>query len=148
MINTNQITKKQIKIIHTLKNRLGFDDMTYRTFLCFFSSNSATSSLELTKREAENIIAMLKREAIKRGIWQDYAEKRKYENVDGRKGMATGAQLRKIEAMWKEICRKKDEKTRMRMLRGLLLKNFKVSDLRFLERWQVRKVIKMLEAMR
>jgi hypothetical protein len=111
------------------------------------SPNFASSCLDLSEEAAENIIIKMRAEAVKKGIWQDYAKIKKYESLDGRERMATGAQLRKIEAMWKEICTVKDEKGRAKILREILWK-FKVSDLRFLEDYQVKKVIKMLEAMK
>ena len=142
------ITKRQIKLIHTLKNRLGWNDLQYRMFLMENSPNFASSCLDLSEEAAENIIIKMRAEAVKKGIWQDYAKIKKYESLDGRERMATGAQLRKIEAMWKEICTVKDEKGRAKILREILWKKFKVSDLRFLEDYQVKKVIKMLEAMK
>lgn len=142
------ITKRQIRLIHTLKNRLGWDDLTYRMFLMENSPHFASSCLELSEEQAEEIIIKMRKEAVRKGVWEEYNKNKKYENMDGRERMATGAQLRKIEAMWKEICTAKNERERAKILRALLWKKFRVSDLRFLEEYQVRKVIKMFEAMK
>lgn len=40
--------------------------------------------------------------------------KNKYREMDGRRGMATGAQLRKIEAMWAERARAHDKDAALR----------------------------------
>lgn len=145
-MQNQKITKAQIRIIHTLKNRLGWDDAQYRGFLMWNSEGFVTSSKELSYDEAERIIIKMRIEAVKKGVWQE--RPRKYENLDGREGMATGAQLRKIEAIWAEVCRAKTEEGRRKSLRKLLWNKFKVADLRFLEDWQVRKVLKMMEAIR
>jgi len=142
------ITKRQIRLIHTLKNRLGWDDVQYRMFLIENSPHFASSCLELTEEQAEAIILKMQKEAVMKGVWEDYRKRKKYEDLNGRERMATGAQLRKIEAIWKEICTAKDEKGRAKILRSLLLKKFKVSDLRFLEEYQVKKVLKMLESIK
>lgn len=141
-----KITKGQIRIIHALKNRLGWDDSQYRSFLMWNSKEFVTSCKELSYDEAERIIIKMRMEAVRKGVWQE--QPRKYENLNGRDRMATGAQLRKIEAMWAEICKAKTEEGRKKSLRKLLWKKFMVGDLRFLEDWQVKKVIKMLEAIR
>lgn len=140
------ISKGQIKIIHTLKSRLGWTDVQYRTFLMWNTNRFVTSSKELTYDEAERIIAKMKYEAMKLKVWED--RPKKYEELGGRDGMATAAQLRKIEAMWAEISRATTEQAQKKALRELLWKKFRVTDLRFLEAWQVKKIIHMLEAMK
>lgn len=137
------ITKQQIKIIHALKNRLGLTDEEYREFILINSDGWKMSSKELSYWEAERIIQKLKAIAIKAGVWEE--RPKKYEDLEGRYGMATPRQIRKIEAMWEEIARARDKK---RALRRLLEKKFGVSDVKWLEKWQIPKVIKMLEAMR
>lgn len=139
-----KITKAQIRIIHALKNRLGWNDEQYRSFLMWNSKEFVTSSKELSYYEAEKIIIKMRIEAVKRGLWQERT--RKYDDLNGRDRMATGAQLRKIEAVCAEICRAKTDEGRRKCLRKLLWNKFRVSDLRFLEDWQVRKVLKTLEA--
>ncbi|MDI1471907.1 hypothetical protein THER_1667 [Thermodesulfovibrio sp. N1] len=141
-----KITKGQIRIIHTLKNRLGWDESQYRGFLMWNTDRFVTSSLELSYEEAERIIIKMRHKAVMAGVWQD--RQRKYDELDGRENMATAAQLRKIEAIWAEVSRAKTEAERKKALRNLLWKKFRITDIRFLEDWQVRKVIKMLEAMK
>ncbi|MCS7285018.1 MAG: regulatory protein GemA [Hydrogenobacter thermophilus] len=140
-----KITKGQIRIIHTLKSRLGWDDSRYRSFLMWNTDRFVTSSKELSFDEAERIIIKMIHEAVRKGVWQHMPKK--YEDLNGRDRMATAAQLRKIEAMWAGLCKAKTEKGRERALRKLLWNKFRVGDLRFLEGWQVKKVIRMLEAM-
>jgi phage gp16-like protein len=132
-------TKKQIKVIHTLKNRLGWSDEEYRRFLSEQTNGFCVSSLEIGDELLDKIISKMRRLAN-----QYY----KYEDLDGREGMASPKQLRMIEAMWKDVSRAKSDDERLKALRAFLLNRFGVSDLRFLESWQVRKVIEALKNMR
>jgi len=68
----------------------------------------------------------------------------KYNNLATRKGMATPAQLRKIEAMWADRARAAD---RDASLRQFLQHKFSVSDVRFLDRRRASDVIVALERM-
>lgn len=145
-MQNQKITKAQIRIIHVLKTRLGWDDSQYRGFLMWNSEGFVTSSKELSYEEAERVIIKMRIEAVRKGVWEE--RPRKYNDLNGRERMATGAQLRKIEAIWTEICHAKTEEGRKKSLRKLLWNKFRVGDLRFLEDWQVKKVIKMLEAIR
>ncbi len=145
-MQNKKITKKQIRIIHALKTRLGWDDEQYRGFLMWNSNKFVTSSLELTYEEAERIIIKMRHIAVIAGVWEE--GQKKYKDLDGREGMATSSQLRKIEALWKEVSRAKTGSARKKALRSLLWKKFRVTDIRFLESWQVKKIIKMLEVMK
>ena len=69
----------------------------------------------------------------------------RFNDLGVRIGMATPAQLRKIEAMWMtgtNIREKTDQ-----ALRHFLKNKFSVSDLRFIEQWQVRRIISTIEGM-
>lgn len=61
--------------------------------------------------------------------------------------MATPRQLRKIEAMWADVSRADTEEARATALRQFLKRIVGIENLRFLEGWQVKKVINALEAM-
>ena len=53
-IRQEPITKNQIKAIHALKGKLGWDDRTYRSFLMEVAN--CWSSKDLTKEEASKVI--------------------------------------------------------------------------------------------
>ena len=142
------ITKTQIKKIHILKNILGFDDAFYRNILSVnFSINSCK---KLSFKEAAELITVFEEEATAQGFW--VKPNQRFEDLSGRTTMATPAQLRKIEVMWsnflklsngKEISGKKTKQS----LRKLLQRLYQVSDLRFLQRVKVSKVLKTIETM-
>jgi len=141
------IQPRQIKKIHVLKKQLGFDDDTYRAAL--LSRHNVQSCKALTYVQAAQFIAELEKALnFATELDQKAAPKYKYDNLRGRDGMATPRQLRKIEAMWADVSRAKTDEERTSALRRFLKRIVGVEDLRFLEIWQVKKVIKALEAMR
>jgi hypothetical protein len=142
-----QITKRQIKKIHTLVSKLGMSDEEYRLLL---SDYWVDTSKKLSYAEAEDLIQRLEREAIKKGVWSRYSlrGKMRYEDLGERPGMATPAQLRMIEAMWKEVSHIHNIERRQRALRRFIFRIVGVSDMRFLEVLHVKKVIKALNEMK
>lgn len=135
---------KQIKVIHALKNAIGMDDASYRLLLQELAG--VNSSKALTMGQAEELIEDLK---VKAGQ-QAWTRKEggRHENLAGRPGMATPAQLRKIEAAWGEVSRAENAEARAKALRTFIQRIAKVSDVRFLDREGAGKVINALEAMK
>lgn len=144
-----QINAKQIKKIHALKNQIGMDDDTYRAALN--AQYGVQSCKDLTFVHAARFITDLEQKAgLVSGNGRNppgNSYRRKYENLRERDGMATPRQLRKIEAMWAGVSRAETEEARAAALRHFLKRIVGLEDLRFLESWQVRKVINALEAM-
>lgn len=141
------ITKSQIKKIHTLKNILGLDDELYREMLLRFE---VSSSRDLSLKNACTLIDILEVQAVGINKWQK--PKAKFEELSNRAEMATPAQLRKIEAMWVEFLKIADGKEvkgsiARKSLRKLLQRVHHISDLRFLPREKVSKVLKTVETM-
>lgn len=136
---------KQIALIHMLVGALGIPDEAYRETL--MHNFGVTTSKALTHSDAEELIGALEERAIEKGVWRRYEGRSKYERLGQRPGMATPAQLRKIEALWKGASTAMDTKAREKGLRTFLHRHFKVSDLRFLPMGKVSKVIYTLERM-
>ncbi|HSA07645.1 MAG TPA: DUF1018 domain-containing protein [Candidatus Gastranaerophilales bacterium] len=136
------ITKEQIKKIHTMKNLLGLDDELYREILMKFKAKSCK---DLSKEQAKKLIDILEVNAI--------GFKGKFNELSNRANMATPAQLRRIEAMWVEFLKIADNKEVIdkskskKSLRKLLQRLYKISDLRFLPREKVPKVLKTIQTM-
>jgi len=136
------ITKEQIKKIHTMKNLLGLDDELYREMLIKFKAKSCK---DLSKEQAKKLIDILEVNAI--------GFKGKFNELSNREDMATPSQLRKIEAMWVEFLKIADNKEVIekskskKSLRKLLQRLYKISDLRFLPREKVPKVLKTIQTM-
>ncbi len=139
---------KQIQImkkIHALKNAVGLSEEEYRATLLF--NFKVDSSKHLTPSQAERLIAELEAEAIQKGTWKKFEGKSRFENLADRPGMASPAQLRKIEALWKDASSIRVNAKRAKALRTFLYGHFRVSDLRFLEEEKVKKVINALNHM-
>ena len=143
MAVTRMIDARQIKRIHALKNQLGLDDDTYRTALK--AQHNVETCKNLTYIQAARFIADLEKKAGKSNHYK--GNRQKYENFRGRAGMATPRQMRKVEAMWAEVSRAGTDEARASALRRFLKRIVGIEDLRFLECWQVRKVIRALDAM-
>jgi hypothetical protein len=75
-----------------------------------------------------------------------YAER--FADLANREGMATPGQLRKIEAMWMGVSRMPSFTAREKALKGFLKRIIGVEELRFIESWQVQKIIRAIEAMK
>jgi len=138
---------KKTKKIHALKNALKMSNEEYRK-LINLNFYPATSSKELTDKQADRFIAGLEKMAIEKGVWTKYEGKGKYETLGGRAGMGTPKQLRLIEGLWKDVSVIKETKSRQKALRSWLHKRFGVSDLRFLNREVTSKVIYALTQMK
>jgi Protein of unknown function (DUF1018) len=143
-----KITTAQTKKIHALKRALALDDETYRAILG--ERFNVKSSTELDSIKAGILIEELAGKATAAGTWEKRTQPgRKYEDMDKRRGgMATSAQLRKIEAIWFEISRQPDDESRKAALRRFILRIAKVSDLRFLDRAGAGKMIDALNVMK
>ena len=132
------ITYAQIKQIHVLKNILGMDEDTYREKLHSFD---VTTSKDLTEAEARVMI-----DALNYDIKQTKKNShKKYEDFAGRDAkMATPAQLRKMEVVWKDICNDKTIKHREKTLREHL-KRYKVDDIKFVTKKKAQGIISIME---
>jgi hypothetical protein len=140
------ITRGQIRKLHALKKALRLRDEDYRITLEY--NYGVTTSKALSREEAEALIAEFERLAVQAGVWTPYQGKGRYEDLAGRPGMASPAQLRKLEALWKEATGIRKEERRARAFRKFLTHYFHVSDLRFLTSGKARKVMKALEEMK
>lgn len=147
MSSTKQepINNYQIKMIHTLKNALGWNDNFYRD--CLFEAYGVTSSKQLDTAQASAVQRFLEKEAIEAGVWKRIDPQEKYRKLDGRPDHATVKQLAYIEQLWKQVSKVKP-KNRANALRSFLQRQAGVSDLRFLKRADAGKVIEALKAMK
>ncbi len=146
-------TATQIKIIHSLKGRLGLTDEEYRGMVFEAGTGYPVSSKELTEKEAAGLIRTLEAMAVKQGVWTQRAGKgwgrRRFEELGGRENiMATPRQLRMIEAMWRDVSRARTDDERRKTLRSFLKRLVRVETLEFLEKKHVQVIITALEAMK
>ena len=131
----------QIKRIHFLLNRCGIADEDYRARMS--EDYGVRTCKKLASDQAKTLIqdieAFAKEWNIDISLRPDYVH---------RPGMATPAQLRKIEAMWANVSRAKTAKARRKALRTFLTKRFGVSDPRFIPHEMPSKIIHTLAAMK
>ena len=137
------VTSSQIRKIHTLKNFIGLDDDLYREMLMTFG---VQSSKNLTDTEAGIFIEVLEAKAEKFGNW--VKRPKKYADLYRDENMATQAQLRYIEGLWKEVAYFDDEDFNKKSLRKFLKSKFKIDDIMFLTKAKATKVIQGIKGMK
>ena len=134
----------QIKRIHALLNRVGVADEDYRARLD--EEFGVRTCKKLTRDQAGRFIRNM--EAVAKGMGIDVGGRRRRREWKRRPGMATPAQLRKIEAMWADVSRQKTPAELRKALGVFLEKRFGVSDLAFVTHEMPGKIIHTLEAMK
>jgi len=132
-------TRKQKAIIHIAKSRLGLDEETYRAVLRNVTGKG--SAAKLSVYEANRLIDYFVRCGFRIDSRDD--RRQRFRDLADRPGMASPAQLRKIEAMWREIAYCDPS----RSLRRFLFNGWRCSDLRFLTAEQAREVIEAIKKM-
>lgn len=143
----HDITKRQIKKIHTLTSKLKMSDDEYRLLL---SDWWVSTSKDLKYHEAEELIKKLEEKAIPAGVWSRYSMrgKMRYEHLGKREGMASPKQLRMIESLWKDASFTHDAAKRQVALRRFVFRIAGVDDLPFLTNEGARKVIKAIQSIK
>lgn len=136
-------TTSQIRKIHTLKSIIGLDDDVYREMLMSFDVQSSKS---LSYTEAIIFAEILEEKAVALNRWQKHPKK--YENLNRIDKMASNAQLRMIEGIWREVCYFDDNTFAKKSLRKFLKSKFKVDDVMFLTKAKACKVIQALQAIK
>ncbi|MGN0013910.1 MAG: phage protein GemA/Gp16 family protein, partial [Candidatus Gastranaerophilaceae bacterium] len=93
---------KQRQKLGYFRKLLNISEETYQDLLAEFG---VESSKNLTTQEIEALTAQLRKNAAEQGLYKPKPSfiKYKYNNLIGRQGMASPAQLRKIEVMWKNV---------------------------------------------
>ena len=136
-------TISQIRKIHTLKNVIGLEDDLYREMLMSFG---VQSSKNLTYTEAIIFTEILEEKAVALNRWRK--QPKKYEGLNRGEKMASDAQLRMIEGMWREVCYFDNNEFAKKSLRKFLKSKFKVDDVMFLTKAKACKVIQALQAIK
>ncbi len=137
------VTSFQIRKIHALKNVIGMDDELYREMLMSFD---VTSSKDLTFTEAAILVDILEDKAVAINKWTK--QPKKYADLNRTEKMASDAQLRMIEGLWRDVCYFNDDKFAKKSLRKFLKSKFKVDDIMFLTRAKACKVIQAITAIK
>lgn len=136
-------TISQIRKIHTLKNVIGLDDDLYREMLISFD---VQSSKDLTYTEAIIFTEILEDKTVALNRWEK--QSKKYEDLYRSDNMASDAQMRMIEGMWREISYYDEESFAKKSLRKFLKSKFKVDDVMFLTKVKASKVIQAIKGIK
>ncbi len=136
----------QRQMIGILRKKLNLDDDTYRELLSEYGVNS---SLQLEYNDANSLIDSLRANAIKMGVYEPKLNNyQKYENLKNRpRGMATPAQLRLINVLWKNVSVKETDAQKEIALNRFIHNITGKSHIHFLEQEDVKKVIKAIKTM-
>jgi hypothetical protein len=142
----SMIDRSQIKKIHTLASVLRMSDDLYRKMLS--DTFRVSSSKHMTHVQARRFILLLEdfAQTFRRGE-KPYYEAH-FSNLGFRPGMASPAQLQKIEVMWNALYPVNYAEDGQTSLRTFLSRRFKVSDLRFLDGTTAGKVLSALNAIK
>lgn len=142
-------TTKQRQQIGYMRKLLSLDDDTYREVLAQY--NGAKSSKDLSVFDANCLLNNLRDKAREIGTFKPKKsttlKQYKYNTLGWRSGMATPAQLRKIEAMWSDISFITDKKARQKALNTLVKRVTGKDSIMFITHKDVSKVIEALKAM-
>lgn len=141
----SRISPRQIKAVHAIKGKLGLDDDAYRDIL--HSRFSVASCKDLTWQQAEELLETLDGGGPSRPARRAPRPGKKYADMDGRPGFASGAQLRLIDAMFHQVTRAEGEEAITKALDSFVSRIASVAGLRMLKGWQVEKIVKALEGM-
>lgn len=137
------VSSFQIKKIHTLKNLLNIDNDLYIDMLMSFG---VQSSKNLTFTEANILLEILEEKAVAQNLW--VKQPKKYESLKRNENMASSAQLRMIESLWREIAYINNDKFSKSSLRKFLKNKFKIDDIMFLTKTKATKVIQGIMAIK
>ena len=137
------VSSFQIKKIHTLKKLLSIDNDLYIDMLMSFG---VQSSKNLTFTEANILLEILEEKAVAQNLW--VKQPKKYESLKRNENMASSAQLRMIESLWREIAYINNDKFSKSSLRKFLKNKFKIDDIMFLTKTKATKVIQGIMAIK
>ncbi len=137
---------KQRQRLGYFRKLLNISEELYRELLSQFG---VETSKDLTSQQIEELTSQLRNNAQVQGLYRAKPSflKYKYNNLAERQGMASPAQLRKIEVMWKNVSRQKNDKDRESALQTMIKKITGKDHIKFLTPIDVRKIIKTFENM-
>lgn len=151
MNNPNEQKMKKLRQdIGYQRKLIGLPDEVYREIL--WEKYKVESSTKLSFQQARELLNTLRDKAKEMGVFspkKQYSfQKYKYDNLGDREGFASPKQLRKIEAIWKDVSYQKTDTAREDALNSFLDSHFGVSNIKWIEQDMVSKIIRTLERMK
>ena len=140
-------TPRQRQMIGYLRKLLKISNDTYYEII--YNGWGVESSKDLSFNAAESLITQFKRQATDAGLYKpaknNYLDR--YRSLEGRTGMATPAQLRKINIMWKFVSKQPTDELKEQALNSFIKRITGKERLIFLTQKDVSKVVKAIETM-
>lgn len=133
------------RLIHTLKSAAGLDDESYRLLLR--DRYGATSSKDLSPRQADDLVACLKGLAPVAGNVKPRRAERpaRFAKLDGRPGMASAKQLRMLEASWVQRSRGETLQDKQEAFLEFLHRRFQVERLEWIAQEDVGRILRAIQ---
>ena len=138
-------TPRQRQMIGYLRKLLKISNDTYYEII--FNGWGVDSSKDLSYNAAESLIIQFKKQATDAGLYnpkKSYFDR--YKSLEGRTGMATPAQLRKINVLWKFVSKQPTDELKEQALNTFIKRITGKERLVFLTQKDVSKVIKAIES--
>jgi len=149
---TTGINYAQIKLVKSLVRQTGMDDETYRDMLENVTGvPGLRSSKQLTGAMLDAVVKHLQTCGAVQTSNGYFAAKKKWDALGNRPGMATAAQLGRIEADWAKMesyWGPKGFPTERAALKAFIKNIVKMDDLRFLTLDQAKQVLTVMEKIR
>lgn len=137
-------TAKQRQLIGYYRRLLNLDDIAYYGVLsaCF----NVASSKDLTQNQADDLIDCFRQKTRQLGLSK--TNKTNANNLSNRCGMASIAQLKKIQIMWDNVSFLESPKARANALNKLIKNIVGYDHINFLKSEHVPKIINAIKAMK
>ena len=139
-------TPRQRQMIGYLRKLLKISNDTYYEII--YNGWGVDSSKDLSFNAAESLIIQFKKQATDAGLYEpknNFFDR--YKSLEGRTGMATPAQLRKINIMWKFVSKQPTDELKEQALNNFIYRITGKERLNFLTQRDVSKVVKAIETM-
>ena len=109
------------------------------------SEFNVESSKNLDFKNAKIFVERLENNAISLGLWKK--QTLKYQDLKRDGNMATAAQLRLIEGLWRKSCYFNNNQFAKKSLRKFIKGKFKIDDVMFITKDKVKKIVKAINEM-
>lgn len=138
-----------IQKIKYLEKLLNIDKSTHEEMLMM--GYGVSSCKDLNDSQLFAFFKLLEKDGVDAGVWKAHKKSfniHKYNELEGRDGMASPKQLRFIEGLWSDVSTQTDDDKRAQALTKMLQRIAGVADMRFVSSAGASKMIKALQSMK
>lgn len=126
-----------------MKSKVGLNEDDYRAMLDGFGVNT---SKDLSDAHALELIKKIECMGIASGTWN--TRKKRWDDLDGRPGMATPKQLRHLEGLWVSVSRQPTLREKQKSFNVFLKNRFGIERIQWIPGNMVHKIKRALKTMR